>query len=318
MLESMVVNPRPTRAELTDVANAIFDGADAVMLSGETANGAWPVEAVKTMARIAETVEASPEFRARMRSSFGECLSEAHNPRENLSIIMARSGVETAEAIGATAIVTPTATGNTARVLSVFRPEQPVLGVTPDEKAARAMLLYWGVFPFVSPQVEDREDMIQDAVKIASGAGLGALSDKIVLVAGLPVHGPHMVNTVRVLIMGTVLARASSGGCASADLFRATGRIVHATTPADARNGIKSFGGDILVCRVLTEDYTPIIRIVNGVICEGVSQISDERLKLINPRLVWLTHIRRATQNLESGMTVTLDARQLLVYEGTI
>jgi pyruvate kinase len=317
MLESMIVNPRPTRAELTDVANAIFDGADAVMLSGETANGAWPVEAVRTMARIAETVEQSGEFRSRVQSVHAECLADAHNSKENLSIIMSRSGVETAAEVTAKAIVTPTLTGNTARVLSVFRPGVPVLAVTPDERAARAMLLYWGVFPFVSPKVDESESMIQNAVSIATETGTASMSDKIVLVAGLPVHSPHMVNTVRVLIVGTVLARASSGGYASQE-FRARGRIVHATTPLDARNGIKSFGGEILVCRVLTADYTPIIRIVNGVICEGVSELSDDMLKLINPRLVWLTHIRRATQKLESGLTVTLDAKQLLVYEGAL
>jgi pyruvate kinase len=114
-----------------------------------------------------------------------------------------------------------------------------------------------------------------------------------------------------------VLARASAGGYAGKQ-FRATGRIIHAATPHDARDKIKVFGGEILVCRVLTEDYTPIIRIVSGVICEGVSEISEERLGLINPRLVWLTHIRRATQKLESGLTVTLDAKQLLVYDGSV
>ena len=318
MLESMVVNPRPTRAELTDVANAIFDGTDAVMLSGETAAGAYPVESVKMMDRIARTVEQSPEFRSLMKEQHDECLSEAHNPHENLSVIMSRSGVEIADAVNAKAIVTPTLSGNTARILSVFRPAEPIIAVTPDERAERVMQLYWGVQSCRRQKVDDSESMIQESMKVILNRGMANISDKIMLVAGLPVNSPHMVNTVRVLILGTVLARSSFGGFADPDITRARGRIIHALTPTEARDRIMSFGGEILVCRVLTEDYTPIIRIVNGVICEGVSEISEKKLRDINPRLVWLTHIRHATQKLESGLTVTLDAKQLLVYEGSI
>ena len=318
MLESMIVNPRPTRAELTDVANAIFDGTDAVMLSGETAAGAYPVEAVKMMDKIARTVEQSDEFRMRMKDFHTECFSEAHNPHENLSIIMSRSGVEIAAAVNAKAIVTPTLTGNTARVLSVFRPDEPILAITPDEHAERVMQLNWGVHARLTPRADESEGMIQNVMKVALDTGAAGISDTIMLVAGLPLQSPHMVNTVRVLILGTVLARSSAGGYVNPNLWRVQGRIIHAATPNDARDRIMSFGGEILVCRVLTEDFIPIIRIVNGVICEGVSEISEENLRYINPSLVWLTHIRRATQKLESGLTVTLDAKQLLVYEGSV
>jgi pyruvate kinase len=316
MLDSMIVNPRPTRAELTDVANAIFDGTDAVMLSGETANGAYPVEAVKTMAKIALTVEQSPEFQRRMSGFRGECHADAHNASENVSLIMSRSGVETAAAVQAKAIVTPTLTGNTARILSVFRPVQPVLAVTPSEHAERVMLLYWGVSPRHTERVDESWSMVQNAIKAATETGAAGISDKIVLVAGLPLKSPHSVNTARVIIIGSILARASSGGWGGQP--RVTGRVIHAATPHEARDLIGMLGGEILVCRVLTDDYTPIIRIVSGVICESVSEISEERLLQINPRLVWLTHIRRATQKLESGLTVTLDAKQLLVYEGSV
>ena len=318
MLESMIVNPRPTRAELTDVANAIFDGTDAVMLSGETASGAYPVEAVKTMDKIARTVEQSEEFRLRMKNRRNECLSEAYNSRENLSIIMSRSGVEIAASVNAKAIVTPTLSGNTARILSVFRPDEPILAVTPDVHAERVMQLYWGVQTCRRPHVDDSESMIQNTLKVVSDTGVACISDKIMLIAGLPLQSPNMVNTVRVLIIGTVLARSSAGGFADPGITRARGRIIHAASPAEARKRIMSFGGEILVCRELTEDYTPIIRLVNGVICEGVSEISEEKLRDINPHLVWLTHIRHAAQKLESGLSVTIDAKQLFVYEGSI
>jgi pyruvate kinase len=318
MLESMIVNPRPTRAELTDVANAILDGTDAVMLSGETANGAYPVAAVQTMDKIACTVEQSPEFRARMKSFRDECLSEDHNPRENLGIIMSRSGVDIASSVNAKVIVTPTISGNTARLLSVFRPDEPVLAVTPDEHAERTMQLYWGVNAYRSPLAGETEGMIQNAMKIAQSTGVAGLLDKIVLVAGLPLGSPNMVNAVRVLILGTILARSSSGGFANQDITRVQGRIIHASSPTDARDKIMLLGGEILVCRVLTKDYIPIVRIVKGVICEEVSEITDVYLRDTNPNLVWLTHIRRAAEKLESGLTVTIDAKQLLVYEGSV
>ena len=318
MLESMIVNPRPTRAELTDVANAIFDGTDAVMLSGETAAGAYPVEAVKMMDKIARTIEESPEFRVQMKEFHPECFSMSCNTKEDMGVIMARSGVEIASAVKAKVILTPTLSGNTARILSVYRPDEPILAVTPDKSAERAMQLYWGVQTCLRPHVDESEAMIQNTLHVASESGAAGLSDRVMLVAGLPLNSPNMVNTVRVLILGTVLARSSGGGFANPEISRARGRIIHASTPAEARSRIMSFGGEILVCDVLTADYTPIIRIVNGVICEGVSDISEQTLRDINPDLVWLTHIRHATQKLESGLSVTLDAKELLVYEGSI
>jgi pyruvate kinase len=319
MLDSMIVNPRPTRAELTDVANAILDGTDAVMLSGETANGAYPIEAVKTMDKIARTIEQSPEFRTRMRHFHEECFSEVHDPKENLGIIMSRSGVEIAESIDAKAIVTPTFSGNTARILSVFRPDEPIFAVTPDQKAERIMQLYWGVKTCLRPKVDDSESMIQDTMRIVSDSGMAGLSDKVMLVAGLPLQSPNMINTVRVHIIGTVLARSSGGGCANPGITRARGRVIHAVTPDEAHDRLKTYAdGEILVCNVLTYDYAPIIRLVSGVICEDISEISEEQLRYMNPRLVWLTHIRNATKNLETGLTVTIDAKQLLVYEGTV
>ena len=318
MLESMVVNPRPTRAELTDVANAIFDGTDAVMLSGETANGAYPVEAVKTMVKIALTVEQSNEFCSRMKNLHSECFADAHNSRENMAVIMAKAGVEMAMAINAKVILTPTFHGNTARLLSVFRPAEPVFAITPDERAIRDMLLYWGVYPFYGPPAEETEEMIRNSMKIVIDTGIAGISDKVMLVAGFPLKSPNMVNALRALILGTVLASANSGGSANPKIKRAQGRVIHALTPQDARNIIKKSDGEILVCDVLTDEYTPILRMVNGVICEGVLEISEAKLRMINPELVWLTHIFNASKKLESGLTVTIDAEQLLVYEGVI
>jgi pyruvate kinase len=286
------------------------------MLSGETANGAYPIEAVQIIDKIARTIEGSFEFRERMEIIRHECFSEDHT--ENLGIMMSRSGVDVSSFVNAKAIVTPTLGGNTARLLSVFRPDQPVLAVTPNYKALREMQLYWGVQPCYAPIADETESMIQNSMRIASEKGGATISDKIVLVAGLPLQSPNMVNTVRVIILGTILARSSFSGYANPEITRVRGRIIYANTPNEARNKIILLGGDILACRVLTKDFIPIIRIVKGIICEEISVLSDEDLKNINPNIVWLTHIRHTTDKLESGQAVTLDANELLVYEGTI
>jgi pyruvate kinase len=270
------------------------------------------------MDKIAKTIEQSPEFRERMKSVHGECLSDEYNSRGNLGVIVSRSGVEIASAVNAKAIVVSTPSGNTARLLSVFRPQEVVLAVTSEKRAERVMQLYWGVYAYHVPLAGETEGMIQNAMKIAMDKGVAGISDKIVLVAGLPLNSPNIVNTVRVLILGTTLARSSAGGFANPDTTRARGKIIHAITPTDARDKIMLLGGEILVCKVLTKDYIPIVRIVNGVICEEVSEISDSELRIVNPDLVWLTHVRHATKQLESGLTVTIDANQLLVYEGSI
>jgi pyruvate kinase len=312
MLDSMIVNPRPTRAELTDVANAIFDGTDAVMLSGETANGAYPVEAVKTMARIAVTVEQSEEYRNHIRNSLPPLRGA------NIADTVSRSAYEIARTVNAKVIVTPTLSGTTAQLISKYRPEQPILAVTPELRALRAMLLDWGIYPHLTKNAENSDEMIQNAQKIAFDTGLAGISDRLVLAAGLPLQSPLPLNTVRVLIMGNVLARSGSGGFADPDISRANGKIVSATSATDARENLKMLGGEILVCPVLTLDYTPIIRIVSGVICEGPCKISDEVLSMINPCLVWLSSVHNASSKLESGLSVTLDGKALLVYEGTI
>ncbi|MDR0291100.1 MAG: pyruvate kinase [Treponema sp.] len=318
MLESMIVNPRPTRAELTDVANAVFDGTDAVMLSGETASGAYPVEAVKMMNKIAITIEQSEEFQIRMKDTHGDCHSEAHHAKGNLGFTVARSGVDIASAIGVKAIVTSTLSGNTARLLSVFRPNEPILAISPDKHAQRVMQLYWGVYAYDGPRVGDTESMIQNAVRVAAESGEATISDKIILIAGLPLTSPLMINAIRVLILGTILARSGAGGFANPEITRVRGRIFHSANAYEAREKLTMLGGEIIICETLTEEYAPVIRAVGGIICEGVSDLSEERLRELNPRLIWLTHIRDAREKLEAGLTVTIDAKQLLVYEGSV
>lgn len=314
MLDSMIVNPRPTRAELTDVANAIFDGTDAVMLSGETANGSYPVEAVETMARIAITVEKSEEYKEKMRDSH----DDSFMTEKNMGDRMARMAYYTATEMESVAILTPTLSGNTARMISKYRPDQMVIAITTDSTTQRQLMLNWGVVPLLSTVVDDSEQMVQNAIKIALDAGAISVSQRILMVAGIPLSSPLMVNTIRVIVVGNVIARGDSGGFNDASRQKVHGRIFKAENVEEAYEVLRRRGGEILVCPTLTQDYLPLLRIVDSVIIEGDSLISDETLSLVNPRLVWIKEARNAFKSLEVGLNVTVDGKELLVYEGTI
>lgn len=311
MLESMILHPRPTRAELTDIANAIFDGTDAVMLSGETANGNYPIEAVETMVRVAVTVEYSPEYYQKMRETFE---MDLHG---EVSRIVSQSAYQTAREVNASAIITPTLSGNTARMVSMFRPKQPILAVTPHPQVERQLLLNWGVFPLFAELVTDSDDMVQNAIKSAHDSGAVRISDKIVMVSGFPLSA-SVVNTIRVLYVGNELSRAEAGGSVSSDYPRASGRILRAKTPTEAYMLLRKECSEILLCPVLTEEYIPVLREVRGVIVEGECKIPQESLPLINPRLVWLCGVKNAFRILEPGLAVTIDGKNLVVYEGRL
>ncbi|MDD7297972.1 pyruvate kinase [Fibrobacter intestinalis] len=311
MLESMISHPRPTRAELTDVANAIFDGTDAVMLSGETANGSYPIEAVETMVRVAVTVEYSPEYYKKMRESFEMDL------RGDISRIVSQNAYQTARDVSATAIITPTLSGNTARMVSMFRPEQPILAVTPHQQVERQLLLNWGIFPLFAKLVTGSDDMVQNAIKSAHDAGAVRISDRIVMVSGFPLSA-SVVNTIRVLYVGNILARADFGGVASEEFPRATGRILRANSPTEAYLLQRKESDEILLCPTLTEEYIPVLRQVRGVIVEGECKIPPDVLSIVNPRLVWLSAVKDAMRMLEPGFAVTIDGKSLVVYEGRL
>ncbi len=319
MLDSMIHNPRPTRAELTDVANAIFDGTDAVMLSGETANGAYPVEAVQTMAKIALTVEASEEYRQKMRSSHFYDMEKT-----GIQEVLAKSAYQTAVEIEAQALLAPTLSGNTARLLSRFRPEQAIIAATPNEAVQRQLLLNWGVVPFLVGLAEDSEEMIQNAIRVGLEKKQFKMADKLVVVAGVPIISPIMVNTIRVLVVGNIIARGANAGGTNkleenADFpHRVTGRVVHAETPEAALAMLRKKGGEILVTKNLDMSFVPILRIVNGLVVENPSDLTEERLSLINPNLVWVSQVPNAMAILEQGLTITLDSKEKLVYEGSL
>ncbi|GAB5602850.1 pyruvate kinase [Thermus sp. FJN-A] len=191
MLESMVQNPSPTRAEASDVANAIFDGTDAVMLSAETAAGAYPVEAVAMMAKIARAVEASPEFLQKLN-----VLRPAPTPTTQDAIAQAADDI--VEAVGAKAIVVFTATGSSARRIARTRPQVPILALTPSPEVQRQLALVWGVLPRLAPDPQDTDDMVRIALREARASGLAQVGERVVIAAGVPFGVRGTTNLIRV------------------------------------------------------------------------------------------------------------------------
>ena len=308
MLDSMIHNPRPTRAETTDVANAIFDGTDAVMLSGETASGKYPLEAVQVMASIAGTVEGSPEYESRVRRFF-----RLDDIGEDMAQAVIRSAFLVAREIRASAIITPTLHGNTPRMISKYRPVQPIIAVTPSESVMRRLLLYWGVQP-LRCDLADNSDMMQNnALAAALAKGLVRTHEKVVIIAGVPLHSPAMLNTIKVHFIGTVLAKGERGFGG----YR-SGRIVRALDSLDAELRLKHDGTEILVTRFLTPDFLPLLKGLSGIVLEESSYLSPEQILSMTPDVAAIGSVPGAMTQLEDGFTVTLHGDENVIYEGII
>lgn len=199
MLDSMMRNPRPTRAEVTDVANAILDGTDAIMLSGETAQGKYPIEAFETMAKIAEKTEAYVGYR--------DIIDRNIDTNVSITNAISHATCTTARDIGAAAIITCTKSGYTARMVSRYRPQAPIIATTPSESVARKLSIVWGVYPLVTEEVSTTDEMIDVAIQSALTAGLIRNGDIVVISAGIPVAMTGTTNMLKVHIVGDVLLR---------------------------------------------------------------------------------------------------------------
>ena len=179
MLDSMIRNPRPTRAEVTDVANAVYDGTDAVMLSGETAQGKYPLEALQMMVQIVENTESHLDYEVLLKKA------QQHR-KQSISSAIGFSTVATADNLNAKCIVAPTMSGATAKVVSKFKPRADVIGVSPDESTLRRMQIYWGVRPLKSIPLRSTEDVCENALEMVKAKQFVEPGDVVVLTAGLP------------------------------------------------------------------------------------------------------------------------------------
>ena len=204
MLDSMMRNPRPTRAEVTDVANAIFDGTDAIMLSGETASGKYPIEALSTMDHIAKTTEASWEYYENRRHH-GQARMSVDSPTRSITNAIGQATCTSAQELKATAIITPTSGGTTAYAVAKFRPNTPILAFAPTPAVARRLALCWGTIPLLMAQVEHENQIFSDVVAIAKGKNYVEDGDIVVITAGLPVGVGGSTNLMRIHTVGGTL-----------------------------------------------------------------------------------------------------------------
>lgn len=299
MLESMMQNPRPTRAEITDVANAIYDGTSAIMLSGETAAGKYPVEAVKTMAAIAERTESDISYEKRFRNK---------NTSRRLSVTsaVAHATCTTAMDIGASAILTVTQSGETARYLCKYRPSTPIVACVMHEKVARQLSLAWGITPVIMPFARNTDEMISLSVAAAKDAALIHDGDLVVITAGVPVGVPGTTNMIKAHLVGDFLATGVGVG-----ELASKGKVCIINSLEDVKNKFKA--GDVLVTTSTDNDMLEAIRESSGIIAEENGMNSHAAivgLTLGKPVIIGAVG---ATTKLKDGQMISIDAERGIV-----
>ena len=305
MLESMIHNPRPTRAETTDVANAIYDGTSAIMLSGETAAGEHPVEAVKTMALIAETTENSINYKKRFYAL--ETKSTI-----NVSSAISHATVSAAIALGATAIITVTKTGATARMISRYRPECPIISCTTSEVTWRQTALSWGVIPLMAEEMmTNTDDLIHHAVEKAVAAGLLKNGDLTVITAGVPLGVSGTTNLMKVHIVGDVLVKGT--GVTKGTV---TAPVCVAQSEEDALERFEA--GQILVINKTSNAILSVLKTAAGIITEDSGADSHAAIVGMTLDIPVIVGAENAVQILRSGTAVTIDADKGIVSSGNI
>ena len=294
MLDSMIKNPRPTRAEATDVANAIYDGTSAIMLSGETAVGAYPVEAVQTMVRIALRAEADMKnIRGFIRNTTSTDVTNA----------ISHATVTSAHDLNASAIITVSKSGGTARILSRYRPACTIVGCTTSPMVWRQLSLSWGVVPLMIGEESNTDDLFEHAVDAAVAAGIVRDGELVVLTAGVPLGISGTTNLMKVHVVGHLLTRG---------VGLHGGRIVAPICVIrDFERDAHEFdAGDVIVCKQTTGDMYSLLRKASGLVLEdpnpdGHGAIVGMTLDI--PVIIGAAH---ATDILKSGAVVTLDGKK--------
>ncbi len=302
MLESMIKNPRPTRAEISDIANAIYDGTSAIMLSGETAAGAWPVEAVQTMQKIALSTESDINYHERFSHYKG-------NIEPNVTNAISHATCTTAMDLGAAAIVTVTKSGQTARLISKYRPATPIVGCTIDERSARQLSLSWGITPVLVEEQDNTDELFEHAVAKATKAGLIKSGDLIVITAGVPLGVSGTTNLLKVHLVGDILV--SGKGYDNRSVCSCL------CVCKDEEQALASFNnGDILVIPQTSNNIMGILKHASGIITEQGGANSHAAIVGLTLDIPVITGAVGATTILKSGTTVTLDAGRGFVYTG--
>ena len=304
MLESMVNNLRPTRAEANDVANSILDGSSAIMLSGETAQGKYPVESVKMMARIAHKTESSLDYHKELLSSY-------KNFRSNITNSISFATCTIAKDLKVACIATVTNSGFTARMLSKFRPVCPILAITPNEHVWRQLSLTWGCLPILSDKININDGTFSIAVEKSMETGLAKSGDAIVIAAGIPVGVSGATNTLKVQIVGDVLAKGQGIGNKVV-----SGRACVIKVFEQARNCFKD--GDIIVTPEINDELLPFIRKSSGVVVGNWENDDNKQAKVIADLLDIPVIVcdENVVEIIPDWISITLDSIKGIVYNG--
>jgi pyruvate kinase len=299
MLDSMVSNPRPTRAEISDVANAILDGTDAVMLSNETAVGKFPVQAVETMARIACRMEQDPTFKRSTDDMGGRSIPNA----------ISNAVAQIAEQLNAAAIMTLTKSGATARNVSKFRPTKPILAITPHVDVARQLQLVWGVKPLLVLNLPSTGQTFQAALNVAQEKDLLTQGDLVVMTAGTLQGVSGSTDLIKVEVVTAVLGKGLGIGQGSVS---GMARVAHNMSE------LGNFSpGEILVVSKTSADHIEAIRKSAGIVTEESSLTSHAAVIGLRLGVPVIVGVKDATEIIRDGTILTLDVQRGLVYSGT-
>lgn len=295
MLDSMIKNPRPTRAEATDVANAIYDGTSAIMLSGESAVGAYPVEAVETMVRIALRAEADMDYIRRF--------SRDTSASTDVTNAISHATVTSAHDLNASAIITVTKSGSTARILSRYRPACVIVGCTTEKHVWRQLALSWGTMPLMIAEESNTDDLFEHAVDAAVQNGLVHDGELVVLTAGVPLGISGTTNLMKVHVVGHLLSRGQGlhGGKVIAPL------CVIRNLEKDAKNFNT---GDVIVCHQTTREMFSKLRKSSAIVLEDDNPEGHGAIAGMSLDIPVIIGAKNATNILKSGAVVTVDGEK--------
>ncbi|WP_049382830.1 pyruvate kinase [Staphylococcus epidermidis] len=302
MLDSMQRNPRATRAEASDVANAIYDGTDAVMLSGETAAGQYPEEAVKTMRNIAVSAEAAQDYK--------KLLSDRTKLVEtSLVNAIGVSVAHTALNLNVKAIVAATESGSTARTISKYRPHSDIIAVTPSEKTARQCAIVWGVNPVVKEGRKTTDALLNNAVATAVETGRVSNGDLIIITAGVPTGEKGTTNMMKIHLVGDEIAKGQGVGRGSV-----VGHAIVADSASDLEG--KDLSDKVIITNSVDETLVPYVEKAIGLITEENGITSPSAIIGLEKGIPTVVGVEQATKEIKNDMLVTLDASQGKVFEG--
>ncbi len=298
MLDSMMKHPRPTRAEATDVANAIYDGTSAIMLSGETAAGMYPIEAVKTMVRIATRTEQDINYLQRFRQRRTMCNPDVTSAISHATCTMAGD-------LSAAAIVTVTKSGRTAKMISKYRPNCTIVGECLTEKVCRQLNLEWGVEPVLIAEEKNADMLFEKAVDVAEATGFVSKGDIVVLTGGVPLGVSGTTNLIKVQVAGHILLNGKG-----ANGKKISGNLCVCHEAADIEN-FKD--GDIIVAADTTNEMMGQMRRASGLIVENEDANSHAVIAGLSLDIPVLIAAKGAVQVLKSGAYVELDCENGIV-----